>query len=351
MPAVEVESSRASRVQAVADRTAVATAVATKSLLLPRLPLDQGTIMRDVRIAYQLEGALATGRDNVVLVLHALTGSPDASGDWWRGLIGPHSAIDTTRWAVLSPNLLGSCYGSAGPAEGETFPRITVRDQARAVGLLLERLEIPRVVLAVGGSLGGMVALEFAASFPGRAQRALVFAAPAALGAGAIAWSHAQRRALDTAGPDALKLAREIAMLSYRTPESIGLRFTRSRGAKGGFAVQEWLAHHGERLDARFTAESYRALIDAMDTHDLERARDGLAERLRASGTAYTGVGIPGDLFCPPDDVRSWVNAAGGTYREIHSSHGHDAFLIEKAQVETLLEEALAFPAHSVEAS
>ncbi len=298
--------------------------------------------MRNVRIAYHVDGTLSAQRDNVVLVLHALTGSPDAAGEWWRGLIGPSAAIDTTRWAVLAPNLLGSCYGSTGPVDGEAFPRITVRDQARAIALLLEGLEIPGVALVVGGSLGGMVALEFAASFPGRAKRAVVLAAPSALGAGAIAWSHTQRHALDIAGPNAIRLAREIAMLSYRTPTSIGTRFARKRGERGAFVVQEWLAHHGERLEARFTTSSYRVLLDVMDSHDLERDRDGVGERLRASGTAFTGVGIPGDLFCSPEEVRSWVRAVGGKYLEIESPHGHDAFLIEKSQVAAILTDVLA---------
>lgn len=316
---------------------------ALSALTLPELPLDSGEVMRQVRMAYHLDGALSPRRDNVVLVLHALTGSADAAGDWWQGLIGSGAAVDTDHWAVLAPNLLGSCYGSTGPdaPRDSAFPALTVRDVARAVALLVEKLGVRRVALVTGGSLGGMVALEFAASFPGAAERALVFAAPAALGAGAIAWSHVQRRALDVGGEGGLELARAIAMLSYRTPRELGARFTRARALGGEFAVQTWLDAHGRRLAARMSATTYRTLIDIMDTHDVSAARGGTGERLRASGTHFTGVGISGDLFCPPEEVRGWTSHAGGSYVEISSVHGHDAFLIEREQVGALLRAAL----------
>ena len=319
-----------------------------RAISIPQLPLDGGTQMRDVRIAYYLDGTLSSRRDNVVLVLHALTGTPDAAGEWWRGVIGAQQAIDTTRWAVLAPNLLGSCYGTTGPRAGEAFPALTVRDQARAIAVLLERLAIPRVVLVTGGSLGGMVALEFAASFPGRAERAVVFAAPARLGAGAIAWSHTQREALRIGGEAGLALARAIAMISYRTAPSFAGRFDRRRSATGAYTVQEWLTHHGAALTARFTPESYRTLIDVMDSHDVGGDRGGVGERLRASGTIFTGVGIHGDCFCPPEEVASWVTAAGGVYRTIDSVHGHDAFLIEQQQVAAILADVLPSSAANV---
>lgn len=311
-------------------------------VVLPSLPLDGGSTLHGVVLAFHLDGALSAARDNVVLVLHALTGSADAMGDWWRGLIGPGLAIDTRRFAVLSPNLLGSCYGSTGPAdEGSDFPAITTRDMARAVGVLLERLGVPRVAFVTGGSLGGMVALEFVATFPGRARSAAVFAAPARQGAAAIGWNHVQREALHIAGPRGLALARQVAMLTYRTAGGLDERFSRRMAAGGGFDVQHWLRAHGERLTARFSAASYGVLLDAMDAHDVGRGRGSVSERLRASGAALTGVGIPGDLFAPADDVARWVVEAGGTYRTITSPHGHDAFLLERDQVAAIFGEML----------
>ena len=323
---------------------------------LPALPLDGGGLLRHARMAYHLDGALNPARDNVVLVLHALTGSADAAGAWWRGLIGPARALDTTRWSVLAPNLLGSCYGSSGPATaGGVFPTLTVRDLARGVALLLDQLGIARVALATGGSLGGMVALELAASFPGRVRQAAVFAAPARLGAGAIAWSRLQRRALALGGAAGLQLAREIAMISYRTAAGLEARFSRRRvdpsAHDGEFAVNAWLAAHGERLAVRFDAATYAALLDVMDSHDVGGARGGIGERLRQSGTDFTGVGIPGDLFCPAEEVLRWVTAAGGRYREITSADGHDAFLTERAQVAAIMREVAARAAAAVGAA
>jgi homoserine O-acetyltransferase len=237
---------------------------------------------------------------------------------------------------------MGSCYGSTGPAgEGDGFPPITTRDQARAACVLLEVLRIPRVLLVTGGSLGGMVALEFVASFPRRARAAVVFAAPAATGASALGWVHVQRELLRTAGEDGLALARQVAMLTYRTPVGLQQRFGRRRDSRGEFAVREWLRVHGERLTARFSRASYLALLDAMDAHDLGRGRAGVAERLRASGARLTGVGITGDQFFPAAEVAEWVAAAGGAYRTIESAAGHDAFLIERDQVAAILREAL----------
>lgn len=320
-------------------------------LALPPLALDSGAMLRDATLAYHLDGRLNARRDNVVLVLHALTGSADAAGDWWAEHIGAGRALDTDRYAVLAPNLLGSCYGSSGPSTVEGFPSLTVRDQARALAVLLERLGVSSVALVVGGSLGGMVALEFAAGFPGRARAGLVIAAPAQLGAGAIAWSALQRKALDVGGAEGLALARQIAMLSYRTSDGLDARFGRERSPSGAYRVSDWLAAHGDRLVARMDAATYRGLIDVMDTHDLAGDRGGIGERLRASGTALIGVGIPGDRFCAAEEVQAWVDAAGGQYHELRSPHGHDAFLIEHAQVSALLTEALhALPTAEVAA-
>lgn len=308
---------------------------------LPALPLENGELLPHPTIAYHFDGPLTPERDNVIVVLHALTGSADAC-EWWRGVVGPGCAIDTRRYAVLSPNLLGSCYGSSGPSNGSSFPAFTTRDQARAVGVLLETLGIGPVKLIAGGSLGGMVALEFVATFPGRAERAVIFAAPAAQSASAIGWVHVQREALRVGGAEGLALARQVAMLTYRTSDGLRARFGRLRGESDDFAVQGWLRSHGARLGARFDRASYAALLDAMDTHDVGRGRGGVGERLRASGTGITGVGIPGDLFYPVEEVAGWVEAAGGTFRTLMSPHGHDAFLLEPQRVGAILEESLA---------
>ncbi len=329
-----------------------------------RFPLECGAVLLDVTQAYHLDGALAADGRNLALVFHALTGSADAAGagsGWWRDVVGPGRAVDTARYAVLCPNLLGSCYGTAwravewngaAPADASGTPPITTRDQARLAARLVAALGVPldagAIALVAGGSLGGMVALEWAATYPRSARAAVALAAPAAHPAWAVAWNHLQRAALDLAGPgrehEGLALARQIAMLSYRSAAEFDARFGRAPAAdgEGAFAVEGYLARHGARLVARFDAAAYRALLGAMDAHDVGRGRGGVAAALRPFAGALVGVGVPGDVLYEADVVRAWVAAAGGAYRELHSLVGHDAFLVEHRQVSALLADVLA---------
>lgn len=344
---------------------------ALRFLGVPRFALECGAVLLDVAQAYHLDGALAPDRRNVVLVFHALTGSADAAGvdtGWWRDVIGPGRAIDTSRWAVLCPNLLGSCYGTrwAGVEwNGVTpsaAPPITTRDQARFAARLVAALGIPldagALALVAGGSLGGMVALEWATEYPQSARAAVALAAPAAHPAWAIAWNHLQRAALDLAGPgraaEGLALARQIAMLSYRAPAEFETRFGRVAAAdaiggrehgtvaSGDYAVERYLERHGARLVARFDPDAYRTLLGAMDAHDVGRGRArGGAVALRAFAGRLVGVGVPGDVLYDADVVRAWTAEARAEYRELRSSVGHDAFLVEHAQVGAILGELL----------
>ena len=183
-----------------------------------------------------------------------------------------------------------------------------------------------------------MVALEWAATFPERTSRAVVFAAPAAHTAWAIGWNHVQRRALEAGGPEAgLAIARMVGMLTYRTPGELESRFGRQGGEAESFAVQSYLSRHGTKLVARFDAGSYRTLLDAMDAHDVGRGRGGIAAALAAAGLRVTGVGIPGDGLYPEEIVKGWTGEAGAAYAELRSPHGHDAFLLESGPVGTIL--------------
>ena len=314
----------------------------------PRFTLESGEVLRDVRQAYALEGALNERRDNLVVVFHSLTGSPETLGGWKGSVIGPGKAIDTNKWAVLCPNLLGSCYGTefkrllrrVGMADAQ--PAITTRDQAALAETLLSELRVERAALVTGGSLGGMVALEWAATFPERTDAAVVFAAPAAHTAWAIGWNHVQRRAIDAGGPEAgLAIARMVGMLTYRTPQEFEARFGRQPGDAEAFAAQSYLSRHGTKLVARFDAKSYRTLLGAMDAHDVGRGRGGTASALAPLGARLTGVGIPGDGLYPEDVVRGWVGEAGATYAELRSTHGHDGFLIEPDAAGAILAGAL----------
>lgn len=325
------------------------TAGAVRTHVTPRFALESGEILRDVRQAYALEGEINEAKDNVVLVLHSLTGSPETLAGWKGSVIGPGKPVDTNRWAVLCPNLLGSCYGtgfkrSLRKEDGRSaHPAISTRDQAHLVEILLSTLGISSLALVTGGSLGGMVALEFAASFPERTGAAVVFAAPAAHTAWAIGWNHVQRRALEAGGPEAgLAVARMAGMLTYRTPEEFEVRFGRQGGADEPFAVQSYLSRHGMKLVARFDAKSYRTLLGAMDAHDVGRGRGGTAAALAKVGTRLTGVGIPGDGLYPEGVVRAWVEAAGAAFVELRSTHGHDGFLLEADAAGAILGATLA---------
>lgn len=341
-----------------------------RRLEVPRFALECGAVLLDVTQAYYLDGALAPDGRNLVLVFHALTGSADAAGadaGWWRAVIGSGRAVDPARWAVCCPNLLGSCYGTRwggvewgglAPHAMWGAPPITTRDQARFAALVVEALGVPlgsgALALVAGGSLGGMVALEWAAEYPDSARAVVALAAPAAHPAWAIAWNHLQRAALDAAGPgreaEGLALARQIAMLSYRTAAEFDVRFGRARevGTPGDdvagarFAVEAYLARHGARLVARFDPVAYRTLLDAMDAHDVGRGRGGVGAALQRVTGVLVGVGVPGDLLYEADVVRAWTADAGAVYREVHSLVGHDAFLVEHAQVGAILAEVLA---------
>jgi len=313
--------------------------------LLDRFELESGEVLRDIEQAYFLDGKLNETRDNLVVVFHALTGSADAMGDWWRDVVGPDRAIDTNRYAVLCTNLLGSCYGTTGPADSarRPFPEVTTRDMARLVGQLVETLHVPSIALSIGGSLGGMVAMEFAATYPALVRNTVVLAAPAEHPASAIAWSHIQRRTIAAAGDEGLEIARMIAMMTYRTAGELADRFGRDENGDGGFAVERYLSRQGEKLRARFDVHTYLTLLDAMDSHDVGRDRGGVVTALRAVKGKIIGVGIPGDLLYDPVlDVRRWTEAVGAEYREIESPKGHDGFLLETEQVSALLADVLA---------
>jgi homoserine O-acetyltransferase len=313
--------------------------------LTPRFALESGEVLRDVRQAYVLEGALNARLDNLVLVFHSLTGSPESLGGWKGAVIGPGKAIDTNRWAVLCPNLLGSCYGTTyarGADSPTNGPLIGTRDQARLAGELVSALGVRRVALATGGSLGGMVALEWAATFPERSRAVVVFAAPTAHSAWALGWSHVQRQAIEAAGPAAgLALARMVGMLTYRSPAELESRFARQRGEGATFAVQSYLTHHGAKLLARFDVQSYRTLLDTMDTHDVGRGRGGIAAALAAVRGRVVGVGITSDVLYPEDEVKGWVRETGASYAQLRSPHGHDAFLLESDAAGAILAGAL----------
>ncbi len=304
-------------------------------------PLESGEVLRDVRQAYRVEGELDSSGGNVVLVFHSLTGSPVDFGGW-EPLIGHGLPIDPRRFAVVAPNVLGSCSGTRfrrDASQPSPRPAICTRDMARLAGLLLDHLGVSSAALVAGGSLGGMLALEWAATFPERAAAALVFAAPAGPSAWGAGWNHIHRAAISGGRTAGLALARMVGMMTYRTPIELERRFR--SGNTAAHPVRDYLGYHGKKLVDRFSVKSYLTLLDAMDAHDVGRGRGGIAQALSAFQGRLAGIGIPGDLLYPPEEVKRWVQGAHAEYHELDSPHGHDAFLLEKKAVGRLFTEAL----------
>jgi homoserine O-acetyltransferase/O-succinyltransferase len=319
--------------------------------------LESGVILPDVVVAYRHDG-LPPDQGPQVLAVHALTGSADAAGDWWEPLIGPGRALDTARFGVLCANLLGGRYGTTGPtsrspdtgtAYGRDFPEVSTRDQAAVQWRLLDILGIGELAVVTGGSLGGMVSLEIALERPASVRTVLPMAAPAATGALAMAWNAIQLAMIEHLGEDGLALARQLAMTTYRSEVDFDSRFGRRLEADGRLAIASYLDYQGRKLVERFDPDSYRILVRAMDLHDIGRARGGnvaALAALAAAGTRLTGLGIAGDILYGPAQVRELVAeaAAAGveaSYRELDSTKGHDAFLVEWAQLGEVLSEAL----------
>jgi homoserine O-acetyltransferase len=306
-----------------------------------------GKTLNGLHLQYRVIGDEHAARENGwILIFHALTGSADVE-QWWGPLIGPGRPLDTSRHAILSANLLGSCYGSTGPREwratnAEPFPELTPGDLALAHFPLLERLGVGRIALATGGSLGGMVALEWGCRSPVPVDRLVIFAAPAATSAQAIAWNAAQRMAIEADPTGGLAAARAIAMITYRSAAEFADRFGRgSTRDPGRFDVDHYLRRQGDKLVARFDAESYLSLMRAMDLHDVGDLAMAAQETCRRVGDII-GVGVDSDILYPVAEVRHWVGAyraagAPARYREIASVHGHDAFLMQWNQVEGIL--------------
>ena len=346
--------------------------------------LATGGRLANVAVAYETWGELDADRSNAVLVLHALTGDSHASGPastghlqpgWWERIVGPGLAVDTNRYFVVCPNVLGGCQGTTGPASddpetgqpyGSTFPAITIRDQVVVECALAHHLGIAQWAAVIGGSMGGQRALEWAVSFPDRVPRAVIVACGAQATAEGIALSALQARAIraDPAfrggdyydsepgdGPwRGMSLARGIGQVSYRSEIELDQRFGRGREgdedpmAGGRYAIESYLEYHGQKLAHRFDANTYITLSQAMNHHDVGRGRGGIAAALRRITGAVTVAGISSDRLYPLRLQQELADLIPTTEKltVIDSLDGHDGFLTEHEQVAALIRTALA---------
>ena len=329
-----------------------------ESIALGPFELDNGTTLPALIVAYRHDGP-GPGVAPQILVIHALTGSADAAGDWWEPLIGPGRALDTDRFGVLSANLLGGRYGTTGPTsvdprDGPAVWRQPSRRSRRATrrapsgGFSMRSASSASSSSSVARSAGWSRSRS-RSSVPEAVGTVMPIAAPAATGPMAVAWNHLQVQLIDRLGLDGLALARALAMTTYRSEADFDERFGRDTEPDGRPSIVSYLDHQGRKLIDRFDPATYRVLAGAMDRHDVSVGRGGLAEALAplaASGTRLIGVGIEDDILYGPRQVRQLVDAARAAgvdadYREIRSTKGHDAFLVEWDQLSRLLRVAL----------
>jgi homoserine O-acetyltransferase/O-succinyltransferase len=329
-------------------------------------PLEAGGVLRGAMLRYALYGTINAARNNVVLVCHALSGSAQVA-EWWPAVFSARGLIDSETDAVLGINTLGSCYGSTGPTSidpdtgepyGAKFPLVGIRDVVRAQALLLDALDVSRLKLAIGASIGGMQVLQWAIEFPTRVAHTIAIAA-CPLGAMGLALNHLQRQAI-MLDPDwnggnyspgalpgrGLALARALGVISYKSEELFHERYGRNpdrsgedpwkdkRMPGGRFDVSGYLDHQGEKFNSRFDANSYLAITRMMDLFDPARPYASPAKAWSRVQAKLMLIGISSDWLFPATDVAALaatIQAAGVRcqYRELLSNHGHDSFLAE----------------------
>lgn len=320
---------------------------------------ESGFTFKNPDIAYHSWGKLNENKDNVVLICHALTGNSEAD-EWFSGFFDDNSFFDLDEHYVLCINVPGSCYGSVGPQSinpetgkryAADFPIITIRDMVRFQQLLLDELGVTGIELAVGGSMGGMQVLEFLI-MDKRIRSAVIIGMDKAHSAWAIGLSETQRQAIysdpnwnggyyspENPPKKGLATARMMAMLSYRSWESLEERFSREiRQDNQQFQIESYLNYQGEKLVERFDALSYVRLTQAMDQHDIARDRGDYVSVLGSITTPVLVLGINTDLLYPIQEQRELAGLLGnGSFAEIDSIHGHDAFLIEFEQMKSVI--------------
>ncbi|EHM03254.1 homoserine O-acetyltransferase [Acetobacteraceae bacterium AT-5844] len=360
-----------------------------QSVVFPEgLALDCGAVIAPMTVAYRTYGTLNADRTNAVLVCHALTGDQyvaephpiTGKPGWWEAVVGPGKPVDTDRFFVICANVLGGCMGSSGPKEvmpdsggharpkpqlwGTDFPNITIRDMVRAQKMLVDRLGVPKLLAVIGGSMGGMQVLEWAATFPEMVFAAAPIATAPFHSAQNIAFDEVGRAAIH-ADPDwmggrywedgriperGLSVARMVAHITYLSEEALTRKFGRRlRGASAltfledVFEVESYLRYQGSTFVKRFDANSYLTITRAMDYFDLAAEHGGnLAEAFKGTKTRFFVASFDSDWLFPTSASRTLVRAlntaaANVSFVEIASDKGHDAFLLHEPEFHAAL--------------
>ena len=352
--------------------------------------LHNGEALNKVRVAYQTYGQLNSEGTNAILICHALTGNSHAAGilskeesdrnsepdllkkyskmfkgkpGWWDPVIGPDKVFDTNKYFVICPNILGSCYGTTGPVSinqesdkpfQTDFPSVTVRDIVNLQKVLVDYLGVNKIKAVAGGSLGGMQALEWGIMYPNVVESIIPIGTSAKHSAWAIGLGEAERLAIknDPAWQNGfynkqprkgLSLARQIAIISYRSFASFEEKFGREKvNDSESFQVMNYLDYQGQKLVDRFDANTYLLLADTMDRHDIGLNRDKVENVLGEIKPKTLAIGISSDILYPTVEQKFLVDhIPNAKYAEIKSHHGHDAFLIEFDQLNKIIGEFL----------
>ncbi|MEO9468017.1 homoserine O-acetyltransferase [Parasphingorhabdus sp.] len=351
--------------------------------LLGPLRLDSGAELAPVDIAYETYGTLNDDGSNAILICHALTMDQyvasthpiTGKGGWWTGMVGPGKPVDLDRYFVICANVIGSCLGSSGPATvnpatekpwAMEFPVLTIADMVRAQALLLDHLGVEKLHSVIGGSMGGMLAVSWAAIYPDRVKTAIIIASAARHSAQNIAFHEVGRQAImadprwrggdyyadDDPPSSGLAVARMAAHITYLSEEGLTEKFGRrlqDRDAKtfgfdADFQVESYLRHQGISFVDRFDANSYLYITRAMDYFDLAETHGGtLANAFKGSKTRFCLISFDSDWLYPTSESRTIVhalNAAGAaaSFVELSSAFGHDSFLLENAEMNGIVD-------------
>jgi len=324
-----------------------------------RFELESGGSLPGFQLKYTTLGKLNHDRSNIIWVCHALTGSSDFT-DWWGDLFREGSVYDPKDYFIICANMLGGCYGSTGPlsVNPETgkpyyhmFPTLTNRDVVRAFDELRQELHIDKVHTLIGGSLGGQQLIEWAIQRPEVFQHVIALACNSTNSSWVIAFNEAQRMAIEAdptwkendarAGQEGLKAARAIGMLSYRYYET----FHQLQGEKKNDRVDDYRAssyqrYQGQKLANRFNAFTYWRLTKLMDSQNVGRGRAGVKAALKSIQAKTLIVGIDTDFLFPVIEQKFMAeNIPGAEYVELTSLYGHDGFLVEFEQLDTIIKQ------------
>ena len=309
--------------------------------------LESGEVLPEIEIAYTVFGNLNPKTSKVIWIVHALTANADPS-EWWNGIVGEGKLFNPEEYCIISTNNLGSCYGTTGPSSinpktnsnyGDTFPLITIRDLVKANQLLANHLEIEKIFLLTGGSMGGQVSLEWAIMNPGYIEHLVPIATNARHSAWGIAFNEAQRMAMKS-NEYGLEAARAIALLSYRGYDTYEVSQTDNNDVVDNFKASSYQNYQGQKLSARFDKDSYHLLSKTMDSHNVGRGRGSLENALASIRAKTLVIGISSDILFPVKEqeyISSKVHAA--QLKVINSNYGHDGFLIEYAQLMQIIGE------------